>query len=193
MRPEKIAVDEEIESGMVTVEGTIVERVYVGTSTQIIVELAPGLRLMALEQNWIRARSDDRWEIGQRARLAARARPRASLRWSNSAFWVQGPQADRHPLGGTRGRGAGTVWSGCGARCSSSPRRRPARRRTSSSLDNLPEVKDATAINFMSYGHGATKREVMLVTGRFGLKSYSLQNPADPRLLDELTAEELRG
>ena len=32
----------------------------------------------------------------------------------------------------------------------------------------------------------------MLVTGRFGLKSYSLADPADPRLLDELTAEELR-
>jgi hypothetical protein len=59
-------------------------------------------------------------------------------------------------------------------------------------LDTLPEVKDATAINFMSYGHGANKRDVMLVTGRFGLKSYSLQNPADPQLLDELTAEELR-
>jgi hypothetical protein len=59
-------------------------------------------------------------------------------------------------------------------------------------LDNLPEAKDATAINFMSYGHGANKRDVMLVTGRFGLKSYSLQDPADPRLLDELTAEELR-
>jgi spermidine/putrescine transport system ATP-binding protein len=72
VRPEKIAVDEEIESGMVTVEGTIVERVYVGTSTQIIVELWPGLRLMALEQNWIRARSDDRWEIGQRVKLGWR-------------------------------------------------------------------------------------------------------------------------
>ena len=32
----------------------------------------------------------------------------------------------------------------------------------------------------------------MLVTGRFGLKSYSLADPAHPRLLDELTAEELR-
>jgi spermidine/putrescine transport system ATP-binding protein len=72
VRPEKIAVDDEIEDGMVTVEGTIVERVYVGTSTQIIVELAPGLRLMALEQNWIRARSDDRWEIGQRVKLGWR-------------------------------------------------------------------------------------------------------------------------
>jgi hypothetical protein len=32
----------------------------------------------------------------------------------------------------------------------------------------------------------------MLVTGRFGLKSYSLRDPANPRLLDEITAEELR-
>ena len=32
----------------------------------------------------------------------------------------------------------------------------------------------------------------MLVTGRFGLKSYSLADRADPVLLDEITAEELR-
>jgi spermidine/putrescine transport system ATP-binding protein len=69
VRPEKIAIDEEIGEGMVTVEGTIVERVYVGTSTQVIVELAAGVRLMALEQNWLRARSDDRWEIGDRVKL----------------------------------------------------------------------------------------------------------------------------
>ena len=68
-------------------------------------------------------------------------------------------------------------------------------------LDNLPEVKNATAINFLSYtnaglGKGAAKgreaRDVMLVTGRFGLKSYSLADPANPQLLDEVTAEELR-
>jgi hypothetical protein len=57
-------------------------------------------------------------------------------------------------------------------------------------LDNLPEAKDATAINFMSYGKH--KDDVMLVTGRFGLKSYSLDNPRHPELLDEITAEELR-
>src|SRR5215210_7825762 len=56
-------------------------------------------------------------------------------------------------------------------------------------VDNLPEAKNATAINFLSYDGGA---EVMLVTGRFGLKSYSLRDPANPVLLDELTAEELR-
>jgi hypothetical protein len=59
-------------------------------------------------------------------------------------------------------------------------------------LDNLPEAKDATAINFLEYGKGKRERDVMLVTGRFGLKSYSLDDPAHPELLDEVTAEELR-
>jgi spermidine/putrescine transport system ATP-binding protein len=68
VRPEKIWLDE-LEEGMVSVEGTIVERVYVGTTTQVIVELAPGMRVTALEQNTARARSDDRWQIGDRVRL----------------------------------------------------------------------------------------------------------------------------
>jgi spermidine/putrescine transport system ATP-binding protein len=68
VRPEKIWLDD-LEEGMVSVEGTIVERVYVGTTTQVIVELAPGLRLLALEQNTARAKADDRWEIGDRVRL----------------------------------------------------------------------------------------------------------------------------
>ena len=32
----------------------------------------------------------------------------------------------------------------------------------------------------------------MLVTGRFGLKTYDLSNPAKPKFLDEITAEQLR-
>ena len=56
-------------------------------------------------------------------------------------------------------------------------------------VDNLSEAKNATAINFMPYSKG---REVMLVTGRFGLKSYSLADRANPVLLDEISAEELR-
>jgi hypothetical protein len=56
-------------------------------------------------------------------------------------------------------------------------------------VDNLPEAKHATAINFMQYSNG---RDVMLVTGRFGLKSYSLADPANPVLLDEVSAEDLR-
>ncbi|HMJ95046.1 MAG TPA: ABC transporter ATP-binding protein [Thermoleophilaceae bacterium] len=68
IRPEKIWLGE-IEEGMVAVDGTIVERVYVGTTTQVIVELSPGVRLVALEQNTARARPDDRWEIGDHVRL----------------------------------------------------------------------------------------------------------------------------
>ena len=68
VRPEKLVIDE-LEEGMVSVEGTIVERVYVGTSTQIIVEISPGVTLVALEQNFSRARSDDRWEIGNRVEV----------------------------------------------------------------------------------------------------------------------------
>ena len=58
--------------GMAEVEGTIAERVYLGTTTQIIVELAPGARLVALEQNTARARADDRWELGDRVRIGWR-------------------------------------------------------------------------------------------------------------------------
>jgi hypothetical protein len=31
----------------------------------------------------------------------------------------------------------------------------------------------------------------MMVTGRFGLKSYSLADPANPQLLDQITSEDL--
>jgi spermidine/putrescine transport system ATP-binding protein len=68
VRPEKLLVDE-LEDGMAAVEGTIAERVYMGTVTQLIVELAPGSRLVALEQNTARARADDRWELGDRVRV----------------------------------------------------------------------------------------------------------------------------
>src|SRR5215218_4189132 len=62
-------------------------------------------------------------------------------------------------------------------------------------LKTLPEAKWATAINFQTYstGRGSTRGtvDVMLVTGRFGLKSYSLADPADPVLLDEITSQDL--
>ena len=47
-------------------------------------------------------------------------------------------------------------------------------------VNTLPEGKWATAINFLPYGK---KNDVMMVTGRFGLKSYSLRDPANPKLL----------
>jgi spermidine/putrescine transport system ATP-binding protein len=68
VRPEKLWIDE-LEPGMAQVEGTIAERVYLGTTTQLIVELGPDARLVALEQNTARARADDRWELGDRVRI----------------------------------------------------------------------------------------------------------------------------
>ena len=59
-------------------------------------------------------------------------------------------------------------------------------------VSNLPEAKNATAINFLQYARKSGTLDVMLVTGRFGLKSYSLATPGRPVLLDEVTAEELR-
>jgi ABC-type Fe3+/spermidine/putrescine transport system ATPase subunit len=68
VRPQKIWLGD-LEHGMTSMEGTVVERVYVGTTTQVIVELDSGVRLMALEQNTARARADDRWEIGDLVKL----------------------------------------------------------------------------------------------------------------------------
>ncbi|HZB75089.1 MAG TPA: hypothetical protein VE526_02605 [Solirubrobacteraceae bacterium] len=66
-------------------------------------------------------------------------------------------------------------------------------------LDNLPEARYATAINFLKFhqrelygGKSNGRVDVMLVTGRFGLKTYSLRDRAHPELLGEVTAEELR-
>jgi hypothetical protein len=56
-------------------------------------------------------------------------------------------------------------------------------------LDQLQDAKYATAINFLQYKH---KSDVMLVTGRFGLQSYSLRDPRHPKLLDSITSEDLR-
>ena len=48
------------------------ERVYVGTTTQVIVELGPGTRIVALEQNTHAPTRRDRWEIGHPVTLAWR-------------------------------------------------------------------------------------------------------------------------
>jgi hypothetical protein len=59
-------------------------------------------------------------------------------------------------------------------------------------VKTLPEAKYATAINFLQYGHGRHARDVMIATGRFGLISYDLRDPARPRRLDSLENEALR-
>ncbi len=71
VRPEKIVLDGSGD-GFVKVPGRVAERVYVGTATQVIVDLGDGVRVVALEQNTERARSDDRWEIGHRVTVGWR-------------------------------------------------------------------------------------------------------------------------
>jgi spermidine/putrescine transport system ATP-binding protein len=71
VRPEKIWLDEQ-EDGMVQLEGTVAERVYVGTTTQVIVELGPETRIVALEQNTHVSHASDRWEIGHPVTLSWR-------------------------------------------------------------------------------------------------------------------------
>jgi spermidine/putrescine transport system ATP-binding protein len=69
VRPEKIFLGDLVDDDMVSVEGEIVERIYLGTTTQVIIELGPDVRVISVEQNTDRSRADDRWEIGQRIRL----------------------------------------------------------------------------------------------------------------------------
>jgi spermidine/putrescine transport system ATP-binding protein len=69
VRPEKIAVDEEIEDGMVSLDGRIEARVYLGVSTQLTVSLGDGARVVALEQATYRSSSEDRWEPGSAVKL----------------------------------------------------------------------------------------------------------------------------
>ncbi|MEV4319813.1 hypothetical protein [Actinocrispum sp. NPDC049592] len=49
-------------------------------------------------------------------------------------------------------------------------------------LANLPEAQGAISISFLQYGW----RDVMMVSGEFGLKAYDLANPAKPKLVGEL-------
>jgi spermidine/putrescine transport system ATP-binding protein len=69
IRPEKIAIDEEVTDGMVALDGRIENRVYLGVATQITVSLGNGAHVVALEQAWHRARADDRWEPGMQVRI----------------------------------------------------------------------------------------------------------------------------
>jgi len=69
VRPEKIAVDEDIESGMVAMRGRVISRIYHGVNTQITVDLGDGAHLVALEQQTYTASADDRWEEGMEISL----------------------------------------------------------------------------------------------------------------------------
>ncbi len=69
VRPEKIFLGSQVEKDMVSLEGTIVERIYLGTTTQVIVDLGNDQRVISLEQNTDRSSADDRWEIGEKIKL----------------------------------------------------------------------------------------------------------------------------
>jgi spermidine/putrescine transport system ATP-binding protein len=68
VRPEKLRLGRKVD-GQVTVEGTVVETVYLGTSTQYLVELAPDVRLVAIENNVNTARRQTRLARGSKISL----------------------------------------------------------------------------------------------------------------------------
>ncbi|TMC90728.1 MAG: ABC transporter ATP-binding protein [Chloroflexi bacterium] len=68
VRPEKLRLGRK-QDGLATVEGTIVETVYLGTATQYIVELAPEVRLVAIENNVNTARRQNRLARGSKLSL----------------------------------------------------------------------------------------------------------------------------
>ncbi|GGQ75324.1 ABC transporter ATP-binding protein [Couchioplanes azureus] len=71
VRPEKIWLSD-FEPAMVRLTGVIRETVYSGPTTTYLIDLAPGLRIAALEQNTARARREDRWEGGEQVELGWR-------------------------------------------------------------------------------------------------------------------------
>lgn len=46
---------------------------------------------------------------------------------------------------------------------------------------NVPDAAGATSVRFLKYGH----KDVLFVSGTFGLKSYDVDNPRKPKLLGE--------
>ena len=68
VRPEKLRLGRKAD-GQATVEGTIVETVYLGTSTQYLVELAPEVRLVAIESNVTTAKRQNRLARGSKLSL----------------------------------------------------------------------------------------------------------------------------
>jgi spermidine/putrescine transport system ATP-binding protein len=69
VRPEKLRLNRKPGDGQASVEGTVVETVYLGTATQYLVELAPDLRLVAIENNVQTARRQNRLALGSKLSL----------------------------------------------------------------------------------------------------------------------------
>ena len=64
VRPEKIALDDDLAEGMVRLRGTVEQRVYLGMTTQVTVALGGGARVVAVDTQTYRADPSDRWEPG---------------------------------------------------------------------------------------------------------------------------------
>ncbi|MGX5680030.1 ABC transporter ATP-binding protein [Schumannella luteola] len=74
IRPEKITLHpagSAAAKGSISLDGTVVEAVYVGTATRLLVELASGKRISVLEQNVSSRSEDDRRGDAVRVQLAA--------------------------------------------------------------------------------------------------------------------------
>ncbi len=69
VRPEKLRLGKKQGDGQASVEGTVVETVYLGTATQYMVELAPDVRLVAIENNVQTARRQNRLALGSKLSL----------------------------------------------------------------------------------------------------------------------------
>jgi hypothetical protein len=49
-------------------------------------------------------------------------------------------------------------------------------------IANLPDAAGATSVRFLKYGH----KDVLFVSGTFGLKSYDVDNPKKPKLIGKV-------
>ena len=68
VRPEKLRLDPKAD-GQTTVEGTVAETVYLGTATQYLIELAPGVRIVAIENNTQTASHHKRFARGSKVTI----------------------------------------------------------------------------------------------------------------------------
>jgi spermidine/putrescine transport system ATP-binding protein len=64
VRPEKLQLRKEGDGGQINVEGTVVETVYLGTATQFLIEVAPEVRVVAIQNNVHTATHDERPQQG---------------------------------------------------------------------------------------------------------------------------------
>ena len=68
VRPEKLRLGAKAD-GQVSVDGVVAEAVYLGTATQYLIELAPGVRLVAIETNTQTASSEKRFARGSKVTI----------------------------------------------------------------------------------------------------------------------------